>query len=300
MFRISLGLCCLGLLWGCGGGGGSFTAYGTREVRFQSAPYDNVPLDVETPDLNGQTDGATNFVRLYDAQDRVTVQAPSTTGGLPFFRWVWPGGYSTSPTITIEAALADQLTVVYGDGCTFEPNYVEAAGQLFYWSRMPVRVYFDESTGSPDAVAAAREGMQRWNDRLGGIIEWTEVQDASSANVVVRWDPDIEPPYVAYTTYTYDTGSGRLLSATIRILPSLDGDAGRALASHELGHALGISGHSPEWSDLMYSTYTGLNMQEVTLRDANTLRTAYCHLFGGSRSASPNSGETREVTVKCR
>ena len=44
----------------------------------------------------------------------------------------------------------------------------------------------------------------------------------------------------------------------------------RSVVAHELGHVVGIGGHSPEPSDLMYAAPTVLVPTE---RDARTLRT---------------------------
>jgi hypothetical protein len=268
-------------------------------MRFQSAPLDGVALRVETPDLRGFRDGETDFIRQYEPGEVVVVEAPGNVDGLGFYRWVWPGGYSTNARLSVRSSDVERLTVVYGDGCRFEPSYVGELERLLWWSRMPVRVYFDRSGVDAAEVSAAREGMSWWNDRLGGIVRWVEVGDLGSADVVVRWDAELEAPYVGWTSFRFDVGSGRLLSAEIRILPGLDRDMARSIGAHEFGHALGIWGHSSDWNDLMYSTYTGFNMSGVSLRDANTVRTGHCHLFGGSRSAAPGRGEASEARILC-
>lgn len=299
MVRI-VGLAIILASLGCGGGGVESGARGTREIDFQSAPIDEVPLTLSTQDLQGRADGVTNFVRLYPAETIVRVTAPQTFQGLPFYRWVWDGGSAESQGLSVPAGQVSGLTAVYGDGCTFLPNYSDELERLLYWQRMPVRVYFVvDANATEGAVEAARVGFEWWNSRLGGIVRWTEVASASSADVVVRWRDDLEGNLLGYTQYTYEVSSGRLLSAEITIRAGLDGHAGEGIAAHEMGHALGIGGHSPLHADLMYSTYTGFNMNEVTLRDANTVRTGHCHLFGGSRSVGSPGGMTATSRIVC-
>lgn len=285
---------------GCGGGGVGSGDAGTREIGFQSAPMDEVPITLFTQDLQGRTDGITNFVRVYPGEAVVRASAPETFHGLPFYRWVWDGGSADSQALSVPADQISGLTAVYGDGCTFVPNYADDLERLLYWQRMPVRVYLaTDENATQSAVEAARTGFEWWNGRLGGIVRWEEVSTASSADVVVRWTNDLEGNLLGYTQYTYEVASGRMLSAEIVIRAGLDGGAGEGIAAHELGHALGIGGHSPLHADLMYATYTGFNMNEVTLRDANTVRTGHCHLFGGSRSRVSPGGQTATSRITC-
>lgn len=297
----SLGLAVVLSCLGCGGGGGLGSGeQAAREIRFQSAPLDEVPITLSTQDLQGRTDGLTDFVRVYPGEAVVRVAAPQTFQGLPFYKWVWDGGSADAQVLSIPANRVSGLTAVYGDGCTFSPNYSDDLDRLLYWQRMPVRVFLVvDANATESAVDAARAGFEWWNDRLGGIVRWTEVSSASNADVVVRWSDNLEGNLLGYTQYTYEVSSGRLLSAEIVIRAGLDGRAGEGIAAHEMGHALGIGGHSPLHADLMYSTYTGFNMNEVTLRDANTVRTGHCHLFGGSRSADSPGGASRTTRIVC-
>jgi len=296
----TLGLAVLLACFGCGGGGVGSNEGGTREIAFQSAPVDEVPIALSTQDLQGRTDGVTNFVRVYPSNAVVRVAAPETFHGLPFYRWVWDGGSADAQVFSVPTDRVSGLTAVYGDGCTFEPNYTNDLDRLLHWQRMPVKIYLAiDRNATQGAIEAARTGFGWWNGRLGGVVRWSEVSTPSSADVIVRWRDDLGRNLLGYTQYTYEVSSGRLLSAEIVIRSGLEGQDGEAIAAHELGHALGVGGHSSLHADLMYSTYTGFNMNEVTLRDANTVRTGHCHLFGGGRSTGSPGGATATSRIVC-
>lgn len=296
----TLGLATALVCLGCGGGGIGSGESGTREIGFQSAPMDEVPITLDTQDLQGRADGVTNFVRVYPRETVVRVVAPQSFQGLPFYRWVWDGGAADAQALSVPADQVSGLTAVYGDGCTFSPNYTDDLERLLYWQRMPVRVFLTlDGNATESAVEAARTGFEWWNGRLGGVVRWTEVSTPANADVIVRWRDDLEGNLLGYTQYTYEVSSGRLLSAEVVIRAGLDGRAGEGIAAHEMGHALGVGGHSTLHADLMYPTYTGFNMNEVTLRDANTVRTGHCHLFGGSRSTGSPGGATATSRIVC-
>ena len=54
----------------------------------------------------------------------------------------------------------------------------------------------------------------------------------------------------------------------------------QTVIAHEVGHALGIAGHSNDAGDLMYTS--GNSSGYPTTEDRNTIKTAYASHFGGS------------------
>ena len=158
----------------------------------------------------------------------------------------------------------------------YTPNYV-ADVNLKRWSSLPIKVYFQTSTnvGSVNVENEARNGFDYWEDQLGQNL-WTEVTSADSANLVVRVQSSSPQSTLAETTIYFFQGQSIITRAEMVIYtwPSLPTSGYAGTATHELGHALGINGHSSSSADIMY--FTGNATDFLTLRDLNTLRTAYC------------------------
>lgn len=182
----------------------------------------------------------------------------------------------------------------------FLPNYVPQLNHLLYWDRFPVSVYFvRDERYSDDYRTLALQGFDLWVQATGGVVRYVEVDSPKGAQITVSFDPKTKD---GLTTYRYYPSSGRMVSAQISV-GTRDGNplAIRGVAAHEFGHAIGIGGHSPDASDLMYPQITPSTPIAVSQRDLNTVKTAYCSYFlDRSRAVPPMPDETPvEATVIC-
>ena len=119
-----------------------------------------------------------------------------------------------------------------------------------------------------------------------------EVKDAQQADILIQ---RLEPPLgrkidpetgqiqiprarTAQTRYQFhstETDPSLLLARmTIQIKPGLSPTATLAAIRHELGHALGIWGHSPLEEDVMFYSQTK-KTSLISIRDINTLIKIY-------------------------
>lgn len=152
------------------------------------------------------------------------------------------------------------------------PRYLfDLGGEVFHWpgDRLPVR-YFADPRGT--MASLVRAGLGTWEAQfLYGEFRGVLVTDSTAADVIVRWQdsvpPDVPPDTAGalgacdgVTTYQIDTTS--TMEGPIRVALLLRpgfttaqiAACVRRVATHELGHTLGILTHSPAPTDLMFDT----------------------------------------------
>lgn len=161
---------------------------------------------------------------------------------------------------------------------TFTPNYAPSVA-LLHWQTFPLRVFFQQD----DQLSAARQstaiaGFNEWVSATGGKADYTVVSQASQAQITVSFYRFMggSGDTLGTTTVSY-TNDNIIRSAKVELGITGDTKDDILTAAHEYGHALGISGHSPNKPDLMY--FTGNLSGDVTTSDLNTARTAYCDNF---------------------
>lgn len=166
------------------------------------------------------------------------------------------------------------------------------------WSEFPIKVYWDSPTNS-DATAASSQRFQQWSSAVGqAFAEWQAylpllaVSQRELADIIIERLPpplgsrpnpetgklEISQARTAETRYEFylREGNPSILShrMTIRLSPGLSQKTTLAAARHELGHALGIWGHSPLETDALYFSQVR-NPPPISLRDINTLKKTY-------------------------
>ena len=162
----------------------------------------------------------------------------------------------------------------------------------FHWprSRLPVRIWAQDTLSLPDHV---EQGIVRWKSAfLYGEFEAIRVTDSTTADIVVTAGSIVKlggqvhrlqrlaaPECEGATDLLLLEGTGQIeIPIRVFVNPRFDPAApgvSQCMAlttTHELGHAIGIFGHSPEATDLMYSDPV---VETLSPRDRATVERAY-------------------------
>jgi predicted Zn-dependent protease len=172
-----------------------------------------------------------------------------------------------------------------------------AAGYLV-WSEFPVKIYLDRPENFQDTSASDRRFQQWVNAVEQAIQEWhiylplVEIQQPELADIIIKRE---QPPLgVQINRETGQVEKFRARSAqtsyefsiraenppvlwhrmTIRINPGMSEQSIRSTTRHEIGHALGIWGHSQAETDVMYFSQVRTS-PAISPRDINTLKKIY-------------------------
>lgn len=174
-------------------------------------------------------------------------------------------------------------------------DYVkEVAGDgLFCWmpDKFPIKVFIEDSSSVPGYRASysgvIADCLDEWVKASNGKLAWVKVDNPELANLTVRWTDQItqretgtEAGNTKTTTlWNPKTNTGFIQKAEMTLLTELperefdDAEVKRAYL-HEVGHALGIAGHSKDKDDIMYFAVNH-NSQHLSVRDVGTLNYLY-------------------------
>jgi predicted Zn-dependent protease len=167
-------------------------------------------------------------------------------------------------------------------------------GRYYRWTRMPIRVAIASASGVPgyrDAFPQVlRDAFAKWAAASENRISFVFVQSPSQADICCDWTNN--PNKVAEGGRAVEGGLTKLSgqpqsnrdvsinSARITILTnrngqSLNDDDMKKVCLHEVGHALGINGHSNNNTDIMFFSESPTVWPSLTKRDKATI----CRLY---------------------
>jgi hypothetical protein len=172
--------------------------------------------------------------------------------------------------------------------------------KVFRFNEMPVRIYIQPAP-RPEFERACERAWQNWQFRSGGLVSftrvykpeqarvkiiWTHLRDATlGAHTVTKWHQEsngswvptggMYPLFVPGPSVNVPPQEINMNLAPIENEqdPELQPLLVENLVTHEIGHALGMIGHSPNHNDMMYQDTDVFS--RISQRDLNTLKRLY-------------------------
>ncbi|MBY0549595.1 MAG: tetratricopeptide repeat protein [Candidatus Obscuribacterales bacterium] len=187
---------------------------------------------------------------------------------------------------------------------TVTDYYNEAIlGHRIRWQpdQMPVRVFIADGTGKhgyqPQFRALLKDAFAKWQAASEDRVTFQFVDSAPNALITCTWvdDPKVLKSTIKKGDTKLSSLSGALIKANIRLLLGTGGMNDPLMqftALHEIGHAIGLQGHSPNPNDVMFfSANAGHRNHGLTPRDINTVRKVYAaDLFANNVTADHDTG----------
>jgi len=168
-------------------------------------------------------------------------------------------------------------------------NYLAAVtstGAIKWKNPSSIRVFISDGKGvsgyRPELEESVRQAFDDWHESTDGKIGFLFVPDQGNAQMTVTWSGDLHAPQLTAEAGLAKTSIGRdgFDKAEILLLtldPFKEGPIGANffynVCLHEIGHALGLQGHSPHEDDIMFPTLA--SQQGLSARDINTMLSLY-------------------------
>lgn len=151
-------------------------------------------------------------------------------------------------------------------------------GTVARWTNFPVLIHLP--LGSPaNWHKTLQESVESW----GKYIPVRVAEPSETADIEIAWINHLPPRALGQTNLEVFNGRMRVTVYLLRpsyYLPGTSDKVLRRVTEHEVGHAIGIFGHSSDAHDLMYpmenvNPKDATKYEGITARDLNTLRKIY-------------------------
>jgi hypothetical protein len=180
---------------------------------------------------------------------------------------------------------------------------------VYVWpaDKLPIKVFIEDCSGVPGYRSSMKQILvncfDTWTEASQGRA-WKQVDSPERADIVCRFtaalglhNGDQEAGKTQTTVARRGGGAEMCDEANMSLLTQLNGrvfsdeDIQRT-ALHEVGHALGIQGHSPSANDIMYYAVNHQRPGYLSKRDVKTLLKMYSDYPSSFTIGSSNTGRT--------
>jgi tetratricopeptide (TPR) repeat protein len=174
-------------------------------------------------------------------------------------------------------------------------DYVPEAtrqGHIHRWAKVPIKVYVHDARGVPGYKPAwgaiLQQSFRDWESASNGAIKFEFVDEPPQDGLDVMWvavaganaglQQEAEAGEAVMYTLNDDLHHGtiKILTKSFSSVLPLTDNRIRFICLHEIGHALGLSGHTDNPEDVMFlSTSFRDEWRDLTGRDARTIQRLY-------------------------
>ena len=197
---------------------------------------------------------------------------------------------SLGPSAMNENAGTDYYAAITRDGATLWPA-----------NKMPLRVHIKSDDGvagfKPQYTQILKTAFEEWSKASQGKVTFKFVDDADGADILCSWTSDpskLKTRANSGLTLIQADQTGIIEAATVVILTvptnelyGVSDNDMKSTSLHEVGHALGLQGHSPNPADIMFFGGGLADIKrDITERDRQTLMRLYALPSASSRPSS--------------
>jgi hypothetical protein len=178
------------------------------------------------------------------------------------------------------------------------PDYLSGLTFVTKWRRqdMPLKVYVRKNIQIPEYydqfLIIVRDSLDQWCAATGGAVSYKLVNTKEEANMVCDYTDHrelVSSDHELGIDGNTDTRIRKQDNTTdwanivilVRDAPNASAFRNRTLITktflHEVGHVLGMHGHSPNNHDVMFLAATPEPIGKLSVRDKNTIKRIYQH-----------------------
>lgn len=222
---------------------------------------------------------------------------------------LYPQGPHVAQITNMFKAMQSQLMFAGKRSSQGQDNYLAEAlapgGGRWDENRMPLRIFIADGRGKEgykdEFIEVLKKSFADWCEAAQGKVSVSYADSPEKADITCKWTArvqDLANPAEGGQAFVQMTAAQKkiihadlLLLTRNENLPASSSPASymRLVCLHEIGHALGMVGHSSQPGDVMFSVMNyGSALKDLSERDRKTIMDLYSSPHVGSGGALPD------------